>query len=194
MRVSSTAPAIEHPRPSYGAIASAAVAIGVAVLGGVMVSRDTTPLYRVLAGTVTAGDAVNTGNDGARLALVDGSRVEMRSFSGLSVGQGRDGLVIRLRNGGVIVTAAPQGLGRLRVEASDLVVAVGKTVFVDAGSQGSRVSVIEGDAQVWQGSREQRLRPGEQLSTRPSVPSPPIVEEIAWSTQALILAKLLEIH
>ena len=174
-------------------MAAAAVAIGVAVFTGVMASRDTTPLYRVLAGTVTAGDAVNTGNDGARLALVDGSRVEMRSFSGLSVGQG-DGLVIRLRNGGVIVTAAPQGVGRLRVEASDLVVAVGKTIFVDAGSQGSRVSVIEGDAQVWQGSREQRLRPGEQLSTSPSVSSPPILEEIAWSTQALILAKLLETH
>ncbi len=119
-------------------MAAAMAAIAAAVVAGMAGSRDATPLYRVLAGTVTAGDTVITGNDGARLALADGSRIAMRPFSGLSIARRREGLVIRLKQGGIVASAAPQGTRDLRIETKDKTFTVVGTMAVTTGTEGSR--------------------------------------------------------
>jgi ferric-dicitrate binding protein FerR (iron transport regulator) len=119
---------------------------------------------------------------GTMLTLVDGSRVEMRSQSELSLARAADGVRIRLGTGGIIVNAAEQRSGRLYVETKDMTVSVVGTVFVvNAAEDGSRVAVIEGEVEVRDGSRETKLRPGEQVSTNPTVQGRPVAEEIAWS-------------
>ena len=138
MKLSGRTPAADRSRPSWLALAAAAVAIGGAVVAAVAGSRDATPLYRVLAGTVTAGDTVITGNDGARLALADGSRLAMRPFSGLSIERRHEGLVVRLKQGGIIASAAPQGTRDLRIETKDKTFTVVGTIAVTTGTEGSR--------------------------------------------------------
>ena len=88
--------------------------------------------------------------------LVDGSRVEMRPGTELSFERAGDGLRILLKHGGIIVNAAKQRSGHLYVETKDVTVSVIGTVFlVNAGENGSRVAVIEGEVRVQQGRTEQ---------------------------------------
>jgi uncharacterized protein (TIGR03435 family) len=119
------------------------------------------------------------------LALADGSRVEMRSRSELTLGHADDGARIRLTEGSIIVTAAKQRTGHLYVQTKDMMVSVVGTVFlVSAEKDGSRVAVIEGEVSVRQGAAEERLLPGQQVATNPAMTSAPIIEEIAWSRNA----------
>jgi uncharacterized protein (TIGR03435 family) len=127
------------------------------------------------------------------LALADGSRVEVRSKSQLSLERAADGLSIHLQQGGIIVDAAKQGTGRhLYVRTKDVTVSVVGTVFlVNAEEEGSRVSVIEGEVRVQQGETEKSLRPGQQVTTSPAMKPLPVTEEIAWSRRApALLAQL----
>ena len=127
----------------------------------------------------------SNGGAGAMLALTDGSRVEMRSQSELSLERADDGVRIRLGTGGIIVNAAKQDQGRLYVQTKDMTVAVVGTVFVvNAEEGGSRVAVIEGEVRVHEGRTETTLRPGEQVSTNRAVSARPAAEEIAWSRRA----------
>jgi uncharacterized protein (TIGR03435 family) len=122
---------------------------------------------------------------GAMLTLVDGSRVEMRAESELSLDRAEDGLDIRLRGGDIIVNAAAQRDGHLYVHTKDVTVAVDGTVFlVNAGTDGSRVGVIEGEVRVREGDVETRLRPGEQVATSPTIARRPLTEDITWSRNA----------
>src|SRR5262245_53453810 len=138
---------------------------------------------------ITAGEriernqAIRTGNDsGAILQLADGSRIEMNARSELSLNRASDGVKIDLARGSVIVTAAKQRTGHLYVGTVDCVVSVVGTVFsVNAGSKGSRVSVIEGEVHVQQGTSSQALRPGQQVATNPAMGTIPVSDEIAWS-------------
>jgi uncharacterized protein (TIGR03435 family) len=124
--------------------------------------------------------------------LPDGSRVEMRSKSELSLEHARDGLRIRLNRGGVIVNAAKQR-GHLQVQTKDLTVLVVGTVFlVNAEEEGSRVAVIQGQVDVQQGMRTQQLLPGEQVATDPGMPASSVGEEISWSRNARAHLALLE--
>jgi uncharacterized protein (TIGR03435 family) len=129
----------------------------------------------------------SNGGNGAVLALTDGSRVEMRSQSELSLERADDGTRIRLNTGGIIVNAAKQRDGHLYVQTKDVTVAVVGTVFVvNAENEGSRVAVIEGEVRVQEdkgdkGRIETKLRPGEQVSTSPNLAVRPVREEIAWS-------------
>jgi uncharacterized protein (TIGR03435 family) len=121
------------------------------------------------------------------LALGDGSRVEMRSKSELLLEHAPDGIRIRLNRGDVIVSAANQGRGHLYVQTKDLTVSVIGTVFlVNAEGPGSRVAVIEGvvQAQLENAGTPKKLSPGEQVTTNPTMPKLPVVEEIAWSRHA----------
>jgi uncharacterized protein (TIGR03435 family) len=125
------------------------------------------------------------GKGGAMLALADGSRVEMRSRSELSWERADDGLTIRLGAGSIIVNAAKQPNGHLYVQTKDITVAVVGTVFlVNAQEDGSRVGVIEGEVRVRERTVETRLRPGEQVSTSPTLATHPLKEDIAWSRNA----------
>jgi uncharacterized protein (TIGR03435 family) len=129
------------------------------------------------------GEGVRTGGGlGGILALNDGSRIEIRAHSVLSLDRADDGIRINLYSGGVIVTATKQRTGHLYVQTKDLSVSVVGTVFlVNAEEAGSRVAVIEGEVQVRQGTMEKKLLPGEQTATNPLMDSPPLPEEISWS-------------
>ena len=95
----------------------------------------------------------------------------------------------------MIVTVAKQRQGHLYVATTDCVIAVVGTVFsVTSGTKGSRVSVIEGEVQVQQGSSSQSLLPGQQIATDTVLGTVPIEEEIAWSRDRdLHLAMLKEL-
>lgn len=135
---------------------------------------------------VAAGDVVRTGAaSGAVLELGDGSRVELAERSELRFEAARDGVVAHLARGSVIVEAAAQQRGHLYVETGDCRVAVVGTIFsVRHGDKGSRVSVIEGEVRVAQGTRRAVLRPGDQLSTSARLARVPVGEEFAWSRDA----------
>jgi hypothetical protein len=68
------------------------------------------------------------------------------------------------------------------VATSDCRVAVTGTIFtVNHGTKGSRVSVIEGEVHVERAGNRDVLRPGDQVSTSPSLGPVPLATEIAWS-------------
>jgi uncharacterized protein (TIGR03435 family) len=154
---------------------------------GALYRVDAAAVYGIPAGEpLASGETVRTNGDaGAQLALADGSRVEMRSQSELSLERADDGVSIRLSQGGIIVNAAKQRAGHLYVQTKDVRVSVAGTVFlVNVEPEGSLVAVIEGEVRVQQGATEKTLLPGEQVATSPSMESPPVVDEIAWSPNA----------
>jgi uncharacterized protein (TIGR03435 family) len=119
------------------------------------------------------------------LKLADGSHIEMRAQSRLSLERAGDGVRIRLNDGDVIVNASKQHNGHLYVQTKDLTVSVAGTVFlVKSEAKGSRVAVIEGEVRVQQGTSEENLRPGEQVNTNPLVESQLLSQEILWSKNA----------
>jgi ferric-dicitrate binding protein FerR (iron transport regulator) len=137
---------------------SAAAAVTVAVLIFTNVVRRGDALARVEIADGQWGDEIQVGqafrsNDmtGSIIVLSDGSRVEMRTQSELSLDRASDGVRIHLKKGGVIVNAAKQGAGHLYVQTKDVTVSVVGTVFlVNAEETGSRVAVIEGEVRVQQ--------------------------------------------
>lgn len=136
------------------------------------------------AETAGPGEIRTAGNSTALLRLPDGSLVEMRERSSVSVAEAGRDLTIHLAGGNVIVEAAKRRTGRLYVAARDCRVAVTGTVFsVNSGVKGSRVSVLEGQVRVAQAGREQVLRAGDQYTSTPAVGPVPVAEEIAWSTK-----------
>jgi uncharacterized protein (TIGR03435 family) len=136
--------------------------------------------------------AYAAGADGLQVTLADDSRVEMRAHAEMTVDRASDGIQIDLKTGDIIVTAAKQRGGHLSVRTKDMTVAVDGTVFLtNAGQQGSRVGVIEGEVRVREGDRERRLRPGEQVATSPVLAARPVRDDILWSRNANVhLAKI----
>jgi uncharacterized protein (TIGR03435 family) len=157
-------------------------------------------LYRVsdkhalhVGDTIEAGVAVRTnGGAGAVLKLADGSEIEMRSNSVLSLDLAKDGVQIQLNAGSVIVNAAKQRTGHLYVKTRDMKVSVIGTVFlVNAGEEGSRVAVIEGEVRVERGEGETKLLPGEQVTTNPAMEPQLVSQEVSWSQNAKAHVALL---
>ena len=194
---------INHSVPArkgwrWGLAAAAAVALGaLAVLLGsnafdkpqILATVELSDNALAPGSTVEAGRAIRSSDKGSVIAMVDGSRVELRAQSELSLERVHDGIRIRLNKGGVIVNAAKQGSGHLYVQTKDITVAVVGTVFlVNAEEQGSRVAVIEGEVLV----EGKRLRPGQQVATNPVMASVPVIEEIAWSRNAAAHQALLQ--
>ena len=167
-------------------LATAAVLIMAAAVGSKMVWRSVdSALYRVVEGGVRQGSTIQSSGNGAVLALTDGTRIEIRSHSELSLERATDGVRIRLNSGGIIVNAAKQRTGRLYVQTKDMTVSVAGTVFmVNADDVGSRVAVIEGEVRVQQGVTDKKLLPGDQVATSPAMAPASITEEIAWSRNA----------
>ena len=134
-------------------------------------------------------DRLLTGKDGQlMLATQDGSVVEVAPRTELTVWnrrpfwRGKSDHVVDIDRGNVIVEASEQGSGHLYVDTPDAFVTVTGTVFsVNTGMKGSRVSVIEGSVEVEQGSGEETLAPGDQVTTTDNLSNVPITEEISWS-------------
>ena len=86
------------------------------------------------------------GNDGLQVTLSDDSRVEMRAHAEMTVGRASDGIQIDLKTGDIIVTAARQRDGHLSVRTKDMTSpSPARSFLVNAGEEGSRVAVIEGE-------------------------------------------------
>jgi hypothetical protein len=140
------------------------------------------------------GQALLATGGGAILALSDGSRVEMRTESLLSLEPSSDGIRIDLRMGSVIVTAADQSSGHLYLHTRDYGISVTGTVFgVNTGMTGSKVFVIEGEVRVEQGPKSETLRGGQQIATDPALATLPVEEDIQWSRNARDHLALLQV-
>jgi len=144
----------------------------------------TAPLVR--GAEVRAGVDIRTARDTrAVLRLRDGSHVEMRERSGLSVSERGKDMTIGLDRGAIIVQAAKRHTGHLYVSTRDCRVAVTGTVFsVNSGLKGSRVTVIEGTVLVAQDRHQSVLHAGDQVATSPAMGATPVPLEISWSHNA----------
>ena len=155
-------------------------------------------LYRLPGGVLKTGasigekEVVRTGPGAhAVLRLADGSTVDVNERTELFVTAAWSGRAIHLQRGDIIISAAKQRRGHLRVLTRDSIAAVKGTVFaVSAGMGGSVVSVVEGSVAVNQPGREVMLSPGEQAASNPALVSS-VEEAVAWSPEAAGYLELL---
>ena len=155
-------------------------------------------LFRLPVGPLAAGassgehESVRTGPGAyAVLRLADGSMVKVNERTELFVTAAWSGQSIHIQRGDVIVEAAKQRRGRLRVLTRDSVASVKGTIFgVSAGLGGSVVSVVEGSVLVNQPGREVILGPGQQAASTPALAST-VVDAISWSPDANAYVELL---
>jgi ferric-dicitrate binding protein FerR (iron transport regulator) len=148
-------------------------------------------LYRLAGGTLDQGAAIGekeqirTGPGAhAVLRLADGSTVDVNERTEMYVTTAWSGQAIHLQRGDVIVQAAKQRRGHLRVLTRDSIASVKGTVFaVSSGMVGSVVSVVEGAVAVNQPGREVLLSPGEQAASNPALTTS-VADAIAWSPDA----------
>ena len=155
-------------------------------------------LYRLPVGSLEAGaaigehESVRTGPGAhAVLRLADGSMVDVNERTELFVTAAWSGQAIHLQRGDIIVKAAKQRRGHLRVLTRDSIASVKGTVFaVSAGMGGSVVSVVEGSVAVNQPGREVLLSPGQQAASIPALASS-VAEAVSWSPDAESYLELL---
>lgn len=162
-------------------------------------------IYRLPGGSLQQGGAIGdkeqirTGPGAhAVLRLADGSTVDVNERTELYVTAAWSGQAIHLQRGDVVVRAAKQRRGYLRVMTRDSVASVKGTVFgVSSGIGGSVVSVVEGSVAVNQPGRDVLLRPGEQAATNRALATS-VAQSVAWSPSAdeylQILASLSKIE
>ncbi|MFB3778523.1 MAG: FecR domain-containing protein [Bryobacteraceae bacterium] len=156
------------------------------------VERATGPLYRLPQGMLAPGaplaegEVVRTGlGTRAVLRLRDGSLVEVNERTELSVEAAWSGQSIRLERGDVIVQAAKQRRGRLRVITRDSEASVKGTIFgVSAGLTGTLVSVVEGSVQVTQPAGQRLLTRGQRAASTRALERVPVRRTLAWSENA----------
>ncbi|MHB8735704.1 MAG: FecR domain-containing protein [Terriglobales bacterium] len=153
-------------------------------------------VYRVQGANGTplkAGEKLGSGallrtakNGHVLLRLEDGSRVEVKDRSELSLTERASGTTLNLDRGNLIVQAAKQRAGRhLFVATGDALVSVVGTVFaVDSGVKGSRVAVLEGAVRVERAGEDRVLHPGDELSTASSLTPGALADEFSWSQDA----------
>ena len=139
------------------------------------------------------GERIRTAKDAhAFVRLGDGSVVEMKDRSELSLSKNSLGTTIHLNRGAIVVEAAKQGKQHLFVDTGDSHVSVTGTVFsVNSGTKGSRVSVIEGEVHLDHAGSERVLRGGEQATTNAAIEKIPVKDEVAWSRKAAHYAATL---
>jgi ferric-dicitrate binding protein FerR (iron transport regulator) len=155
-------------------------------------------LYRPADGPLGAGaaigerESVRTG-PGARavLQLADNSTIDVNERTELYVTSAWSGQSIHLQRGDIIVKAAKQRRGRLRVLTHDSIASVKGTVFaVSAGMGGSVISVVEGSVAVNQPGRQVVLSPGQQAASMPALATS-VADAVSWSPEAEHYLELL---
>jgi hypothetical protein len=155
-------------------------------------------LYRLPVGALEADaaigehESIRTGPGAhAVLRLADGSLVDVNERTELFVTAVWSGQEIHLQRGDIIVKAAQQRRGRLRVLTRDSIASVKGTVFaVSAGMGGSVVSVVEGSVEVNQPGREVLLGPGKQAASIPALQTS-VAQAVSWSPEAEQYLELL---
>jgi hypothetical protein len=155
-------------------------------------------LYGLSVGSLQAGaaigehESVRTGPGAhAMLRLADGSMVDVNQRTELFVTAAWSGQTIHLQRGDIVVKAAKQRRGRLRVLTRDSIASVKGTVFaVSAGMGGSVVSVVEGSVAVDQPGKEVLLSPGQQAASAPALATS-VAEAVSWSPDAESYLELL---
>jgi len=146
-------------------------------------------LYALQAATLSNGAGIADGEvirtaAGARaqLRLADGSLVEVNERTELSVKAAWSGATIHLERGDIIVRAAKQRNGYLKVVTRDSEAAVKGTIFtVSTGTAGSLVGVVEGSVAVTQPGTERLLKPGEQATTSAALGKVSVRDAVSWS-------------
>ena len=150
-------------------------------------------LYRLpqenlpIGSVIQKGDVIRTARGGhAVLELNDGSRIELNERTVLAVNTAwSGGSTIRLNRGDIMVQAAEQRRGSLRVVTHDSIASVKGTIFsVSSGTAGSLVSVVEGSVAVTQFGLNEVLTSGQQASTSDTLKKVAINDAIAWSKDA----------
>ncbi len=155
-------------------------------------------LYRLPMGALDAGAAIGDHESvrtspGAHavLRLADGSMVDVNERTELYVTAAWSGQAIHLQRGDIIVKAAKQRRGHLRVLTRDSIASVKGTVFaVSAGMGGSVVSVVEGSVAVDQPGRAVLLSPGQQAASIPALATS-VANAVSWSPDAESYLELL---
>ncbi len=148
-------------------------------------------LYLVPGGVLKPGatvgeNAVIRTGPGSRavLRLADGSLVDVNERTEMSIHAAWSGQSIQLPRGDIIVRAAKQHRGHLRVQTRDSVASVKGTIFaVSTGLNGTIVSVVEGSVAVTQSGIETLLKPGEQAASNPALVNS-VESAISWSPDA----------
>ncbi len=156
-------------------------------------------LYRMPEGMLQAGaalgqdDMVRTGpGSRAVLRLADGSLVDVNERSELYVSAAWTGQTVHLQRGDIIVQAARQHHGRLRVQTRDSIASVKGTVFaVSAGIGGTLVSVVEGSVAVRQPGVDVVLKSGQQSASNPAL-AETVQDAVSWSPDAEKYLSILE--
>lgn len=139
------------------------------------------------------GQVIRTAKDArAVVRLGDGTLIEMKDRSEFSVNNTLRGTTIHLGSGSVIVEAAKQK-DRLFLDTGDSLVSVTGTIFsANAGTKGSRISVVEGSVNFDNNGKEQALKAGEQATTSAAIETVPVKEEVKWSRNAAKYAQTLD--
>ena len=173
------------PQRRWQVFAIGAAAMVIAVLVPATVLRSAPAVLEDGSGSrsVHYGDVVR----GGTLKLSDGSRVEVRPKSKLSLESTNDGPRVLLESGDVLVNAARQ----LLIQTRDMS-AAGKVFLVNAQEEGSRVAVFGGETKVQQGAMETTLKPGDQAVTNPAMEPRLLSQQIAWSREAQSILALLQ--
>lgn len=154
--------------------------------GQVYQIADTTSTPIIAGEKLAKGERVRTATGAhAMLRLGDGTMVEMRDRSELSLTKNGQGTTIHLNRGDIIVAAAQQKGGRLFVDTGDALVSVTGTTFsVSNGTKGARVSVVSGEVTLDHKGNERVIRAGEQVTTNPSIETIPVNDDVSWSRNA----------
>ena len=156
------------------------------------VSNLSGEIYKVSAAGMTplkAGDsigekeAVRTAKGAnAIVRLPDGSLIEMNERSELSITGAFSGNTIKLDRGNIVVQAAKQKRGSLKVATRESTVSVKGTIFsVATGLRGTQVAVVEGNVLVEQGGKTEDLLPGQATGSDATLKRTTVSQQVAWS-------------
>jgi hypothetical protein len=148
-------------------------------------------VYRLGGDALSAGSLLEEGEvvrtaAGARavIELTDGSLVEINQRTELALRAAWSGMTVRLDRGDVMVQAAEQRRGQLRVVTRDSVASVKGTIFaVSSGTAGSVVSVVAGAVAVAQPGANTVLTAGQQAASNRAL-QVNVQEAISWSEDA----------
>jgi hypothetical protein len=153
--------------------------------------NGSTPLK--VGDSIKAGQTIRAGRDADTMVqLPDGSIVEMKGRSEISVTDASEGMTIHLDRGDIIVQAAKQHSRHLYVATDDCRVSVVGTVFsVNSGTKGSRVAVAQGEVNVDSRGEKHVLHPGDEVATSASIEPAPVKNEFAWSKNSAHYLELL---